>query len=85
MAHKWNNSFTHTQKKIQTQKFKLFAFTFTEIIQSMRISAPVNPLNTQNQKFLKIGNFNVNNSFSEKLLGIKFDSKLNFSNHIEDI
>ena len=37
-------------------------------------------LNTQDQNFLKIGN-----SFSEKLLGITFDCKLKFSNHIEDI
>ena len=42
-------------------------------------------LNTQNQNFLKIGNFNIKNSFSEKLLGITFDCKLKFSNHVEDI
>ena len=38
-------------------------------------------LNTQDQTFLKIGNFNIKNSFSKKLLGIT----LKFSNHIEDI
>ena len=32
-----------------------------------------------------MGNFNIKNSFSEKLLGITFDGKLKFSNHIEDI
>ena len=42
-------------------------------------------LNTQDQNFLKIRNFNIKNSFSEKLLGITFDCKLKFSNHIEDI
>ena len=42
-------------------------------------------LNTQDQTFLKIGNFNIKNSFSKKLLGITFDCKLKFSNHIEDI
>ena len=42
-------------------------------------------LNTQDQNFLKIGNFNIKNSFSEKLLGITFDCKLKFSNRIEDI
>ena len=51
----------------------------------MRISVPVNPLNKQDHKFLKIGNVNINNSFSEKLLGVNFDCKLNFSNHIGDI
>ena len=30
-------------------------------------------LNTQNQNFLQIGDFNIKNSFSEKLLGITFD------------
>ena len=30
-------------------------------------------LNTQDQNFLKIENFNIKNSFSEKLLGITFD------------
>ena len=42
-------------------------------------------LNTQDRNFLKIGTFNIKNSFSEKLLGITFDYKLKFSNHIEDI
>ena len=34
------------------------------------------PLITQDQNFLKIGNFNIKNSFSQKLLGITFDCKL---------
>ena len=42
-------------------------------------------MNTQEQNFLKIGNFDIKNSFSEKLLGITFDCKLKFSNHVEDI
>ena len=42
-------------------------------------------LNTQDQNFLKIGNFNIKNSFSEKLVGITFECKLKFWNHIEDI
>ena len=42
-------------------------------------------LNMQSQNFLKIKNFNIKNSFSEKLLGITFDCKLNFSNHIKNI
>ena len=41
--------------------------------------------NTQDQNFLKIGNFNIKNSLSEKFLGITFDCKLKFSNYIEDI
>ena len=41
-------------------------------------------MNTKDQNFLKIGNFNIKNSCSEKLLGIIFDFKLKFS-HIEDI
>ena len=42
-------------------------------------------LNTQDQNFLKIGNFDIKNSFSEKLLGITFDYKLKLSNHTEGI
>ena len=42
-------------------------------------------LNAQGQNFLEIGNLNLKNFFSEKLLGITFDCKLKFSNHIEDI
>ena len=42
-------------------------------------------LNMQSQNFLKIKNFNIKNSFSEKLLGITFDCKLKFSNHIKNI
>ena len=41
--------------------------------------------NTQDQNFLNVGNFNIKNSFSEKLLGITFDCILKFRNHIEDI
>ena len=43
------------------------------------------PSNTQDQNFLKIRDFNIKNSLSEKLLGITFDCKLKFSNHVEDI
>ena len=32
-------------------------------------------LNTQEQNFLKIGNFYIKNTLSEKLLGITFDCK----------
>ena len=39
----------------------------------------------QDQNFLEIGNFNIKNSFSEKLTRMAFDCKLKFSNHIEDI
>ena len=42
-------------------------------------------LNTQDENFLKIGNFYINNSFCEKLLVITFDCKLKLSNHIKDI
>ena len=42
-------------------------------------------LNTLEQSFLKIENFNIKNFFFEKLLGINFDCKLKFSNHIENI
>ena len=42
-------------------------------------------LNTQDQNFLKIGNFNIKNSFSEKLLDITFDCKIKLSDHVEDI
>ena len=42
-------------------------------------------LNTQDQNFLKIGNFYINNSFCEKWLVITFDCKLKLSNHIKDI
>ena len=41
-------------------------------------------MNTKDQNFLKIGNFNIKNSCSKKILGIIFDFKLKFS-HIEDI
>ena len=34
---------------------------------------------------LKIGDFHVNNSLSEKLLGITFDYKLKFNKNIENI
>ena len=44
-------------------------------------------LNSQEPKSLKIGDWHINNSVSEKLLGITFDCKLKlkFKKHIEDI
>ena len=42
-------------------------------------------LNSQEPDTLKIGDFNINNSLSEKLLRINFGCKLKFNKHIEDI
>ena len=42
-------------------------------------------LNSQEHNTLKIGDLHINNSLSEKLLGITFDYKLKFNKHIEDI
>ena len=42
-------------------------------------------LNSQEPSTLKIGDFHINNSLSEKLLAITFDCKLKFNKHIEDI
>ena len=42
-------------------------------------------LNSQEPNTLRIGDLHINNSLSEKLLGITFDCKLKFNKHIEDI
>ena len=42
-------------------------------------------LKSQEPNTLKIGDLHINNSLSEKLLGINFDCKLKFNKHIEDI
>ena len=42
-------------------------------------------LNSQEHNTLKIGDLHINNSLSEKLLGITFDYKLKFNKHIQDI
>ena len=42
-------------------------------------------LNMQDQNFLKIGNFIMNNSFCEILLVITFNCKLKLRSHIKDI
>ena len=42
-------------------------------------------LNSREHKTLKIVDLHINNSLSEKLLGITFDCKLKFNKHIEDI
>ena len=42
-------------------------------------------LNSQEPNTLKIGDLDINNSLSEKLLGITFGCKLKFNEHIEDI
>ena len=38
-------------------------------------------LNSQEPNVLKIGDLHINNSLSEKLLGITFDCKLKFNKH----
>ena len=42
-------------------------------------------LNSQESNTLKLGDLDINNSLSEKLLGITFDCKLKFNKHIDDI
>ena len=42
-------------------------------------------LNIQEPNTLKIGDLHINNSLSEKLLGLNFDCKLKINKHIEDI
>ena len=42
-------------------------------------------LNSQEPNTLKIGDLHINNSLSEKLLGITFDCKLKFNKHIKYI
>ena len=34
---------------------------------------------------IKMGNFDITNSKSEKLLGVKFDQKLSFDDHISEL
>ena len=42
-------------------------------------------LNMPEHNILKIGNFNIKNSYFEKLIVINFHWKLKFSSHTEDI
>ena len=42
-------------------------------------------LNSREPNTLQTGDLHINNSLSEKLLGITFDCKLKFNKHIEDI
>ena len=43
------------------------------------------PLNSQGPNTIKIGNLCIKNSSCEKMLGINFDHKLKFMNHVEEI
>ena len=53
----------------------------------MRINADKCHLlvSTNNTVKIKIGNFDITNSKSEKLLGVKFDHKLSFDDHISEL
>ena len=53
----------------------------------MRINADKCHLlvSTNNTAKIKIGNFDITNSKSEKLLGVKFDYKLSFDDHISEL
>ena len=42
-------------------------------------------LNSQETNTLKVGGLHINNSLSEKVLGITFGCKLKFNKHIQDI
>ena len=42
-------------------------------------------VSTNNAIKIKIGNFDIANTKSEKLLGVKFDHKLSFDDHISDL
>ena len=41
-------------------------------------------VSANNTTKIKLGNFDITNSKSEKLLGVKFDHKLSFDNHISE-
>ena len=53
----------------------------------MRINADKCHLlvSTNNTVKITIGNFDITNSKNEKLLGVKFDHKLSFDNHISEL
>ena len=53
----------------------------------MRINADKSHslVSTNNTVKIKIGNFDITNSKNEKLLGVKFDHKLSFDNHISEL
>ena len=53
----------------------------------MRINADKYHLlvSTNNTVKIKIGNFDITNSKSEKVLGVKFDHKLSFDDHISEL
>ena len=42
-------------------------------------------VSTNNTVKIKIGNFDITNSKSEKLLGVKFDHKLSFDDHVSEL
>ena len=42
-------------------------------------------ISTNNTVKIKIGNFDISDSKSEKLLGVKFDHKLSFDDHISEL
>ena len=42
-------------------------------------------ISTNNTVKMKIGHFDIANSRNEKLLGVKFDSKLTFDDHISEL
>ena len=42
-------------------------------------------VSTNNNVKIKIGNFDITNSKREKLLGVKFDHKLSFDDHISKL
>ena len=42
-------------------------------------------ISTNNTVKMKIGHFHIANSRNEKLLGVKFDSKLTFDDHISEL
>ena len=54
---------------------------------SMKINADKYHLlvSTNNTVKIKIGNFDVTNSKCEKLLGVRFDHKLSFDDHISEL
>ena len=42
-------------------------------------------VSTNNSVKIEIGNFDINNSKCEKLVGVKFDHKLSFDDHISEL
>ena len=82
--HVWTNNIDGVTESLEEASEILFSW-FNDNLMKINVGKCYLLVSTNNTVKIKIGNFDITNSKSEKLLGVKFDRKLSFDDHTSEL